>query len=132
MEAFMKKILFAWALLTASFAHAQSVDISTLSAYEQTVHRLSWCRTMGSAMLREKVPSHPYDVSFEVYNLMDNKGYFDKDWDENGVIWKTANDLEAEILLGKTFSSEEAAACEKDAKSILKEEYVPNFSYVSK
>lgn len=126
----MKKILFGWGLLVASFAHAQSVDISTLSAYEQTVHRIAWCREMGVAMLDGKVPEYPYDISWQVYNLLDRKDFFKKDWADNQVMRKTMDDLEAEIILGKTFSKEEAAACENDAKAILKEDYVPNFKYM--
>lgn len=128
----MKKILFALGVLSASFAQAQTINLSDLSEYEKKVHRLAWCREMGAQMVNEKVPEFDYQISFEVFRLMDSNGFFKNDWAGNKVSMRTSNDLKTEVILGKTFTAEEAAQCNEDAKAILKDNYIPNFAYMEK
>ena len=85
----MKKIHLVLGILTANFAQAEPINVSELSEYEKKVHRLAWCCQMGSAMLNDKVPRFNYDVSWNVYNLMDTNGFFKQDWAENKVSLKT-------------------------------------------
>ena len=127
----MKKILLALGILTGTFAQAESIDVSELSEYEKKVHRLAWCKEMAYAMLHSKVPEFDFKVSYDVYNLMDSNGFFKKDIADNQVLFRTSNDVETEVILGKTFTAEETADCNRDAKAILKNDYVPNFKYLA-
>ena len=126
----MKKLFFLFALVIGTSASSETVDISTLSDYEKKVHRITWCYVMAEAMLFSRVPDHGYQLSLDVYGLLGDNNFFVKDEEENRVIYRARSDLETEIILGKTFTKQETDACNSDAKAILKDEYVPNFSYM--
>ena len=127
----MKKILLALGILTGTFAQAESIDVSELSEYEKKVHRLAWCYEMGRSMLYDEVPKFDYQLSNDVFFLMSGNGFFKQDSDgSRRVLKKTRADLKTEVILGKTFTAEETADCNRDAKAILKNDSVPNFKYL--
>ena len=124
----MKKIVLVLGILSASLAQAQSIDVSTLSERELTIHRIGNCVALSdealskgfvntkikkiSVLLRDQL-SHSSRESFQLYN-------------------KAQNDAQASMLLGKLkITNEMLISCEEDMMKILKKNYVPHFKYMS-
>ena len=124
----MKKIVLVLGILCASFAQAETIDVSTLSEKEQVTHRIGYCVALSnealskgfvntkikkiSVLLRDQL-SHSSRESFELYN-------------------KAQHDAQASMLLGKLeITNEMLISCEQDMIKILEENYVPHFKYMS-
>ena len=93
---------------------------------------MAWCYEMGRSMLYGEVPEFDYQLSADIFRLMSDNGFFKQDSDGNRRVFKkTRADLKTEVILGKTFTAEETADCNRDAKTILKNNYIPNFKYIA-
>jgi hypothetical protein len=109
--------------------NSQTIDMSTLSDYEKQVHRISWCNTVWMR--------YPFDFdNKDVYNIIKLLGVQDftsPNRDVNNIMHKAASDTQAKLILNEiTVSQETFNECNEDLKAILKDEYIPNFSYMEK
>jgi len=107
---------------------SQTVDVSTLSDYEKSIHRLGWCYQAAREVrgLDRKSINKITDILFE-------RKYISVRLDPNSVFLKAGTDVEAQILIGElTITQQDLNDCDKDLKAILKGNYVPYFSYMYK
>ena len=81
-------------------------------------------------MINGDLPEVEYRKTWKVYSLLDSNKFFEEDWSGSMVQHRVRKDLEAEVLLGKVFTEEEAKQCTEDMMALLKNEYVPNFAYM--
>ena len=144
----MIKIILAISLLFISvpfIGNTRTVDVTTLSDQDKIYHRIGWCKALdnkhGSYLDRNK-----FD---DFYDVLYNDDYFDKD--VNNIVEKAFNDVEALLALDEynTFMGVKTSMdknkkelrwwnlaekwlreCVIDMKQIVKDTYVPNFSYM--
>jgi hypothetical protein len=131
----MKKILFALGVLSASFAQAQTVDVTTLSLHNQQVHRIAFCRIIATNGIRESKNRQNLDRKkvFDIYMLLDNNGFMKREQNSQTIFFDATSDTETKVLLEEIDVTQEMIdKCEADLKNILREKYVPNFSYMEK
>lgn len=106
---------------------SQTVDISTLSDYEKQVHRVGWCRVLVDAGFDASLK--PSRV-FELYMLIDSNGFLEN---ADETYYKAKDDAKKKVLLGELAVTQSMLdSCDRDLASILKEKYIPNFSYMEK
>jgi len=124
----MKQILFALGFFVATSASAQTLDVSTLSEYDQQMHRAGFCWKLNSWNINE------IDFKFDglrildVHTLLERNGFVKY----GGVFSASASDLEAKLILDEVELNQAMFdECNKDMVAMLKEEYVPNFSYMA-
>ena len=148
----MKKILLALGILTASFAQAETIDVSTLSEAEKIAHRIGFCDALWDETVGKSyycVGSCSYDdekskraiarekVLYKISQLMAvmPKSLFTH-YEVVEVYWKSWQDVKAEAILeGELFArkvpTKMLISCEEDLMKMFKENYVPHFKYMS-
>jgi hypothetical protein len=131
-----KSCLFALLLsCIGTVGISQTVDVSTLSDYEKQVHRVGWCYqshvlTMDHSEL-ERFFDDFYTDTFEVHELLNRNGFFERD--HNNISRKARDDMQTKFLIGAIeYTNQYVDDCNADMVSILKEKYIPNFSYMEK
>ena len=109
-------------------AVAQQMDVDNLTDYEKSLHRWAWCKEVyASTGICE---FGCFDISAISNLLSDNNRNSDEN-DPHRIYRLARNDTEAELLLGKIQVTKIVLEqCESDMLQILKNEYVPNFSYL--
>lgn len=124
----MKKLFLALAFFTATSASAQSTDVSTLSEYDQQMHRAGFCWQLASWNINETNFQFDNARIYDVHNLLVSNGFILY----TGVFTKSAADLEAKLILDELELTQTMFdECNQDMKAMLKQEYVPNFSYMT-
>lgn len=124
----MKKFLLALGFFSATSASAQSTDVSTLSEYDQQMHRAGFCWQLASWNINSL--NFQFDIAriYDVHNLLVSNGFILY----TGVFTKSASDLEAKLILDELELTQTMFdECNQDMKAMLKQEYVPNFSYMT-
>lgn len=125
----MKKLTLLISVFVASTAMAETVDLDTLSSYEQEVHRYGWCQR---AYLSEGQNNQSNLERYQIGNivlLLASNGFLNAD--SRRVRDKADNDLEAQLIVGsKIIDQEDLTSCFDDLKDILAKNYVPNFVYM--
>lgn len=128
-----RSVLFAMMCLigVTQLATAQSVDISTLSKEDQVVHRVSWCREVAVVVKDERDVRPQVRKIFSVYDVLGNRGLFQKP--KHMEMWqKVKNDVKAFVLLEELeINSELMDGCVADLTAILKDNYVPFYTYAN-
>ena len=123
-------------LLLCSPSFSQTVDISSLTETEQSVHRASHCYALQTSLNF----TYPNDWAVtvvriaEIKQLLEENGFLKRQLfvDTNDVGQKAANDVKAALILGDLeVTLEMLTDCAVDMVSILKNEYIPNFSYMN-
>lgn len=125
----MKNLALLFGVLFASQAQSQTLDIGTLSQYEQTFHRFGWCSQAWLNGGRNNQPNlETYQIG-AIVNLLNSNGF--QDADDGYVSRKAGDDLQAQLIIGsKILNQKDLDACFGDLKNILAEKYVPNFEYL--
>ena len=113
--------------LLADGLAAETIDISTLSEYELKVHRMGWCygtmkHTDYTVSMNDKGKLH------NAQTLIKNNGFLQND--TKRIFYRASEDVSVEGLLGRTFSKDDYNECYQDMINILRDDYVPNFSYM--
>jgi len=121
--------LFAvFLLVTTTSAMSQTVDVSTLNDYELKHHRIGFCIEIG-----HKSGVNDTLEIFSIVNLMFDNGFRDGEKAGYEIERKSANDTKTKLILNEIVTTQEMLnECNKDLKAILKDEYIPNFSYMDK
>ena len=147
----MIRIIVAVSLLfisTPLIGNTRTVDVTTLSDQDKIYHRIGWCRAIDAHF-----GTWGAGDKFKAFdNVLKNDGYFDND--VNDIVKKSFNDVDALFALdnlsefmGKdletykeivqsVFLVQDTVAealmkrCVIDMKQIVKDTYVPNFSYM--
>ena len=127
-----KSLLFVFLLTFAvSPGMSQSVDISTLSDYEKQMHRIGYCEQLDTFIMESEVQGLNRRKVYAIWTLLDENGFRKKD--SRKIERKIKNDLKKQMILGEiSFTQTDVDMCENDLKAILKDEYIPNFSYMEK
>ena len=125
-------ILFSW-LGTAGIS--QTVDITTLSNYEKKVHRVGWCiQSLNLTSFDNELDPffmELFENTGEIHDLLKRNGFFKRD--ENNIHQKAQDDMQTKFLVGDVeYTNQYVDDCNADMLAILKEEYIPNFSYMEK
>ena len=124
----MKKLLLALGFFSATSASAQSTDVSTLSEYDQQMHRAGFCWQLASWNISSLNFQFDNARIYEVHNLLVSNGFILY----TGVFTKSAADLETKLILDELELTQTMFdECNQDMKAMLKQEYVPNFSYMT-
>lgn len=116
-----------FAISAATSATSESMDVSNLSDYEKKVHRLGWCGVVAGERLFD------FDIKdiLKVYILLSDQGFLSKSRDVNRILEKSRADTEASFILKELSVTQKILnECNYDLQLILKDEYVPNFSYM--
>ena len=130
----MKKILFALGVLSASFAQAQTVDVTTLSLHNQQVHRVAFCRIIATMGIDEsKNKNLKRGKVFDIYMLLDSNGFMKREQNSSSTFYDATDDTKTKLVLEEIEVTQEMInKCEIDLKDILREKYIPNFAYMEK
>jgi hypothetical protein len=125
----MKAIALLLGFFVASPALSETLDVSTLSPYEQNVHRFGWC---SQAWRDEGMNNQPNLETYQIGDivlLLSSNGFTDAD--NEYLSGKAGDDLQAQLITGsKILNQKDLDACFEDLKNILTENYVPNFKYM--
>jgi hypothetical protein len=109
---------------------SQTIDVSTLSDYEKQHHRIGFCIEIGY-----KDGGNDTLEIFSIVNLMSDNGFRKPGKGKAGyqVERKSANDTKTKLILEEIVTTQQMLdECNEDLKAILKDEYIPNFSYMEK
>ena len=121
-------------LLLCSPSFSQTVDISSLTEKERTIHRASWCSSITSSIsLDSEIEIIKVSNSINaVDRLLYENGFQTRENDPKKIHRKTYNDVNAALIVGDLeVTLEMLTDCSVDMVSILKNEYIPNFSYMN-
>lgn len=123
----MRFISFCVSVFLATNVTSKTIDVATLSEYEQEVHRLGFCW----AILNEVVFKDPWDTKdiAKIGGLLMDNGFREKDTNK---IWaKSEADTQTKLVLDELIVVQEMLdKCNEDMKAILAKRYVPNFTYM--
>lgn len=126
----MKKILLVVGIFLSGNSQAQTIDVSQLNEIDKQIHRVGYCRELVSWNIDELNFKYDNELITDMTNLLIESGLFGH---KNTVYKKTKNDTKAKLILGEIkLSQGDFSKCTRDLKEILKNEYVPNFSYIEK
>ena len=143
----MIRIILVISLLFISaplIGNTRTVDVTTLSDQDKIYHRIGWCKALDKNQGGWLDPNKFDDF----YDVLYNDGYFDKD--VNDIVKKAFNDVEAILALDEKtefmgvdlmktqkkgvyshhLAEKWLKECVRDMKQIVKNSYVPNFSYM--
>ena len=128
----MLVIMFS-CLGTTGISH--TVDVSTLSEYEKKVHRVGWCiQSLNLTSFDNDLDPFfmgLFENTGEIHDLLKRNGFFERD--QNNIHQKAQDDMQVKFLSGDVdYTNQYVDECNADMLAILKEEYVPNFSYMGK
>ena len=132
-------LLFSWMgtcltsvpMGTAGFS--QTIDVSTLSDYEKKMHRIGYCNQLDTFALDGEVQGLNRRKVYAIWKLLNENGFRKKDKISREIERKIKNDLKTKMILEEiSFTQTDVDMCENDLKAILKDEYIPNFSYMEK
>ena len=120
--------LFSFFVISAATsAMSESIDVSNLSDYEKKIHRWGWCVSAA----REANGGLDGKDIFKISNIMDDRNYNSSELDPNRVYRKARTDVAAQVLIGELkIVQDDLDKCNQDLIAILKDEYVPYFSYM--
>jgi hypothetical protein len=116
-----------FAISAATSAMSEGVDVSSLSDYEKKVHRIGWCQVVAGERLFD------FDTKdiLEVVILLSDQGFLSNSRDVNRIREKISADAKASFILKELSVTQKILnECNYDLQLILKDEYVPNFSYM--
>ena len=121
--------LFSFFVISAATsATSESTDVSSLSDYEKKMHRWGWC---ASAVMAIPFGSLDQKDIISISNIMSERNYNSRELDPNRVYKKAGTDVEAQVLIGELkIVQADFDMCNQDLIAILKDEYVPYFSYM--
>ena len=72
-----------------------------------------------------------FENTGEIHDLLKRNGFFERD--QNNIHQKAQDDMQVKFLSGDVdYTNQYVDECNADMLAILKEEYVPNFSYMGK
>ena len=112
----------------ATSATSESIDVSNLSDYEKKMHRWGWC---VSAVMAIPFGSLDQKDIMGIGNIMNDRNYNSSELDPNRVYRKARTDVAAQVLIGELKIVQiDLGRCNQDLIAILKDEYVPYFSYM--
>ena len=114
---------------------SQTVDVSTLSEYEKKVHRVDWCiQSLNLTSFDNDLDPFfmgLFENTGEIHDLLKRNGFFERD--QNNIHQKSQDDMQVKFLSGEVdYTNQYVDDCNADMLAILKEEYIPNFSYIGK
>ena len=114
---------------------SQTVDVSTLSEYEKKVHRVGWyIQSLNLTSFDNDLDPFfmgLFENTGEIHDLLKRNGFFERD--QNNIHQKAQDDMQVKFLSGDVdYTNQYVDECNADMLAILKEEYVPNFSYMGK
>lgn len=110
---------------------SQTVDVSKLSDYEKQMHRIGYCKQLDTFALKGDIQGLKRKKVFAVCSLLRTNNFMEGD--KNRIFYKIQNDLKKQMILEEiSFTQTDVDMCENDLKAILKDEYIPNFSYMDK
>ena len=129
----MIRIIVAISLLFISIpliGNTQTTDISALSDYEKSLHRWAWCEVVAFSLPTFGVFDKGKITAISIL-LFDNKAN-SRSKDPNKIFQKARRDTEKQLILNEIVITQDLLNdCDRDMKLILKENYIPNFSYLS-
>jgi hypothetical protein len=112
---------------------SQSIDVSTLSEYEKKIHRIGYCEQLDTFALDGDIQGLDPKKVYAIYNLLIANKFLDRDTRDRKIFRKIQNDMKKQMILEEiSFTQTDVDMCENDLKAILKDEYIPNFSYMEK
>ena len=121
--------LFSFFVISAATsAVSESINVAKLSDYEKKMHRWGWC---ASAVMAVPFGSLDQKDIMGISNIMSDRNYNSRALDPNQVYKKARTDVEAQVLIGELkIVQDDFDKCNQDLIAILKDEYVPYFSYM--
>ena len=134
----MIRIIAAICLLfisTPLIGNTQTVDVSTLSDHEKKLHRWGWCMQINDSKYFDY---ETWDMDMkelgwkinDVFTLLRWNGA--KGDDPNQIYMKVQQDVMKQQLLDEINVTElMLRKCLEDAKQMLRDDYIPYFSYLS-
>ena len=112
---------------------SQTIDVSTLSDYEKKIHRIGYCEQLDTFALNGDIQGLKRKKVYDIYNLLSANNFMEGDERDGQILYKIQNDLKKRMILEEiSFTQTDVDMCENDLKAILKDEYIPNFSYMEK
>ena len=114
-------------ILTPLIGNTQTVDLSTLSDNEKGLHRWGWCVAIWL--------ESPFDLNSRkigaIDRLLEKSGVNSRSKDPRNIYRKSKDDAEKQLILGEILVNQTLLdECDRDMKLILKEKYIPHFSYM--
>ena len=95
------------------------------------MHRIGYCEQLDTFALDGDIQGLKRKKVFAVYSLLSSNNFMEGD--KNRIFYKIQNDLKKQMILEEiSFTQTDVDMCENDLKAILKDEYIPNFSYMDK
>lgn len=127
----MKKLLLGLCVsaFLAAPVSAQQLDVSELTDYEKSLHRWAWCVVVAITSFMEHDDFGEDFKILDISSLLDSNNF--RANDSRRIYNRAEDDIRAALLLGQiTITKAEVKKCESDMLAILRNEYVPNFTYL--
>ena len=125
----VRPIALAFTLIGAvNAAVAQQLDVNELTDYEKSLHRWAWCKEVSSSTGICEFGC--FDI-LGISNLLSQNERVSAEKDPRSIYLRASADTEAALLLGQIEVTKQVPEkCESDMLEILRNEYVPNFTYL--